>query len=88
MLNNNFSYTQLAFDYVPQKDSHYVNEDSEAYFLFLLQKDFHVLLFEAFPCVFNNSYLPFLCTEKKFIQKSFYLVFLLSFLALKINFKI
>ena len=55
VLNNNFSYTQLVFAFVPQKDSYYVHDDTDAFFLFLLQKGldiFHVLLFEAFLCFF------------------------------------
>ena len=55
MLNNNVSYIQLAFDLVPQKDSYYVHDDTDAFSLFLLQKDFdifHVFLFGTFLCVF------------------------------------
>ena len=66
MLNNNFSYTHLAFAFVLQKDSYYVHDDTNAFFLFLIQKDFdifHVILFEIFVCVFDNSYLSFLYIE-------------------------
>ena len=58
MLNNNFSYTQLVFSIIIQKDSYYVCDDTDAFFLFLPQKDFYillVLLFGAFLCVFNNN---------------------------------
>ena len=47
------------------------------FFLFLLQKDFDIfcmLLFRAFLCVFDNSYLSFLCIEKN-IKKYFYQFF-------------
>ena len=59
MVNNNFSYTQPAFAFVPQKDSYYVNDDTDGFFLFLLQKDFDIfcmLLIGAFLCVFDNSF--------------------------------
>ena len=55
MLNNNFSYIQLSFFFLLQKDSYLDHDDTDAFFLFLLQKDFgtfHVLLFEAFLCFF------------------------------------
>ena len=38
MLNNNFSYTQLTSAFVPQKDYHYVHDDSDVFFLFFLRK--------------------------------------------------
>ena len=34
VLNNNFSYTQLAFAVVPQKDSYYIRDDTDACFFF------------------------------------------------------
>ena len=37
MLNNNFSYTKLAFAFVPQIDSYYVHDDSDGFFVFLVQ---------------------------------------------------
>ena len=77
VLNNNFLYTQLSLAFVPQKDSSNIQDDIDAFFLFLLQNDlyiahkhigafcvfllqkdfdiFHVLLFEAFLSVFDNS---------------------------------
>ena len=69
MLNNNFSYSQLAFVFVTQKVFHYVHDDTNTFFLFLLRKDFDIfcmLLFQAFLCVFNKSCLPFLYIEKKY----------------------
>ena len=42
VLNNSFSYTQLSFLFVLQKNSYYVHDDTDAFFLFLLQKDFHI----------------------------------------------
>ena len=35
--NNNFSYTQLASAFVPQKDFYYVHDNTDAFSLFLLQ---------------------------------------------------
>ena len=43
MLNDNFSYTQLAFAFFPQKDSSY-SHDGNYVFFFLLQKDFNICL--------------------------------------------
>ena len=74
MLDNNLSYTQLGFAFVFRKDSCYFHNATDTFFLFLLQKDFdifHVLLFEAFLCVFDNSYLPFLYIEKNLIKRYF-----------------
>ena len=68
VLNNNFSDTQLAFAYVPQKDYYYLQDNTDAFFLFLLQKIFDVfcvLLFEDFFCIFNNIYLSFSYIDKK-----------------------
>ena len=56
-----------------QKDFHVCLRHFLAFFLFLLQKDsdiFQVILFEAFLCLFDNVYLPFLYVEnifKKFL---------------------
>ena len=53
-----------------------------AFFLLLLQKDFdifHVLFLEAFVCVFDNIYLPFLYIEKKIIKNSFLIFFIRIF---------
>ena len=36
VLNNNFFYTQLAFTFIPQKVPYYIQDDTEAFFLFLL----------------------------------------------------
>ena len=55
VLNNNFSYTQLSLVFLLEKDSSFDNDDTDAFFLFLLQKDFgtfHVLLIETFLCFF------------------------------------
>ena len=40
VLNNNFSYTQLSFVVLHQKD--FDHHDTDAYFLFLLQKDLYI----------------------------------------------
>ena len=47
VLNNNFSCTQFAFAFIPQRDSCYVHDDTGAVSLFLLEK--------GFICVFHNS---------------------------------
>ena len=44
VLNNNFSYAQLASIFVSQKDSYYVHNDTDAFFSFL-----HQLNFDIFP---------------------------------------
>ena len=103
-VNNSSSYNQIGFVVVPQKDSCYVLNDIDAFFLFLflLQKDFdfcikpffvfflfllqkyfdifHVLLFRAFLCVSDNSYLPFLLYRKKNYKKYFYSHSIINFL--------
>ena len=47
VLNNNFSYTQLSLVFLLEKDSSFDKDDTDAFFLFLLQKDgtFHFSLF-------------------------------------------
>ena len=60
VLINSFSYTQLAFAFVLQKDSYYVHDDTDAFLISLLQKDFDIyletffvlFLLEAFLCFF------------------------------------
>ena len=42
VLSNNFSKTQLAFAFVSQKNSYYVHDDTVAFLLFILQKDFNI----------------------------------------------
>ena len=46
-LYNNFFYTQLASFLVPQKDSYYVHDGTEAFFLFFLHLFFfrNILIF-------------------------------------------
>ena len=51
-----------------------------AFLLFFPQKDFdifHALLFEAFLCSFDNSYLSFLCIKK--IIKNIFISFLYAY---------
>ena len=57
MVNNNSSYTQLGFAFVPQKDFYYVNNDIDAFFLFLflLQKDFDICLRPFFVFFFTST---------------------------------
>ena len=47
-LTNNFSYVQLSFTFLLQKDSYYVPDNTDASFLFLLQKYFYICLFFIF----------------------------------------
>ena len=78
MLNNNFSYIQLSFFFLLQKDSYLDHDDTDAFFLFLLQKDFgtfHVLLFEAFLCFFWYLFTIFYI----YIYKKIYKNILISF---------
>ena len=53
--NNNFSYTQPSFLFLLQKSFDICLEP-----FLLSSSSLHVLLFEAFICVFDSSYLPFL----------------------------
>ena len=69
----NFFYTQLASAFVPQKDFYYIHNDTDTFFLFLLQKD--AVLFRDFLCVFDNIYVSFLYIEKR-IVKNILVVFL------------
>ena len=69
------------FLFLIQKYFYTAQEHTDAICLFLLQNNlyiFHVLLFEAFLCVFDNIYLPFLYIEKKF-YKIFFLIFFTIF---------
>ena len=55
VLNNNFSYTQVASAFVPQKDFDSFIRPFSAFYFFLFQKDFdifHVLLLVVFICHF------------------------------------
>ena len=57
-----------TFLFVLQKDFGICLGPFSAFFIFLLWKDFnifHMPLFEAFLCVYDNIYLPFLYIEKK-----------------------
>ena len=65
--------TFLSFSY--SERFLYTQEHIGAICLFFLQKDFdifHALLFDAFLCVFDNIYLPFLYLEKKFYKIYFF----------------
>ena len=42
VLSNNFSKTQLDFAFVSQKNSYYIHDDTVAFLLFILQKDFDI----------------------------------------------
>ena len=60
--------TGASFRFVLQKDFYITHEHIDAFCLSLLPKDFgafHVILFEAFLCFFDNSYLSFFYIEKK-----------------------
>ena len=59
VLNNNVFYTQVASASVP--------DNTDAFFLFLPQKDFDIfrtLLFEAFLCLFLYLFTIFIYTKK------------------------
>ena len=89
VVNNNFFYTQLAFDFVPQKDSYYITPfffsffgKNLIFFLFFVFCFFsfseriwhHVLLFGVFLCVFDNSYSSLFYIEKKLLKIFFYML--------------
>ena len=83
MLNNNFPYTQVASAHVRDNTDAFFSFSYSAKFLYLslafffLLKDFDIfykLLLEAFICVFDNTYLPFLYIQKKVIKIIFYKV--------------
>ena len=85
VLSNNFSYNQLFFLFLLQKDFGICLRPFFAFFLLL--KDFDIFLhasFQSFSFVFDNIYLPFLYTEKKNIKN----IFISFFICLKTNFKI
>ena len=85
VLSNNFSYTQLFFLFLLQKD---FGICLRPFFCLFSSSErlifFCMLLFKAFLCVFDNIYLPFLYTEKKNIKN----IFISFFICLKTNFKI
>ena len=71
MLNNNFSNTQLASAFVPQKDSYYAHDDTDVFFLFLFQLNFDIFLGRLFDlCLFllqkyfDMLFLVFMCRKK------------------------
>ena len=51
VLYNNFSYTQVASAFIPQKDFDIFLGPFFAFYLFLLQKDFNI-----FACFFSASF--------------------------------
>ena len=60
---NKFLIYSTFFLFRPQKDFKICLGPFFTFFLFLLQKDIHTfnrLLFEAFLCLFDNFYLPFI----------------------------
>ena len=79
-------HIDASFLFLLQRDFYIAHEHIGDFCLFLLHKDFdifHILLFEAFLCVFDNRYLSFLYIVKKI--KNILSVFLY---ALKIDFTI
>ena len=54
MLNYNFSYTQLAFTFVPQKDSYYIHNDAELFFLSSSERFWYLPW--AFFCLLSFSF--------------------------------
>ena len=63
VLNENFSYTQVASAFVPQKGFDIFLGPYLAFCIFLLQTDFDIfcmLFFRVFLCAFDNIYCHFL----------------------------
>ena len=48
MLNNTFSYTELAFAFVPQKDSHHVHDISQMSYLCMLYELYELCKLDEF----------------------------------------
>ena len=68
--------TNASSLFLLKKDFYVTRERVDAFCLFLLQKNFatfYMLFVEAFLCVFDNLYLPFLYIEKKYICKKCFL---------------
>ena len=79
VLSNTFSYNRLASAFVTQIEFYYVHDDTDAFFIFLLQRDFDIvcmLLFGAVLWAFDNSYLSsFLYIEKKIMKNILLAIF-------------
>ena len=68
VLYNDFFYVLLSFVFHLQKGFYGVHDKADAFFLFLLQKDFdtfHELLFETFLCFSDSNRQLFLYMWKK-----------------------
>ena len=73
VLNNKFSYTQLSFVFVLQKDSYFDYDDSDAFFFFFFRKilisvsglfspfffSFHREILMSFMCLFSKLFFVF-----------------------------
>ena len=46
LLNNNLSYTQLTFAFVPQKDFYYVDDDTDFFLVFFYDTGFFLDLLQ------------------------------------------
>ena len=89
VVNNNFFYTQLAFDFVPQKDSYYITPFFFSFFrknlisflffvfcFFLLQKEFDITcFFLEFFFVFLIIVVCHFSIQKKIYKKYFFICF-------------
>ena len=84
VLNNNFSYTQLSFVFLPRKDYYFDHDDTEVFFFFFFRK---ILL--SFIRLFFFFFWSYLFTTFMYIQKNikiFLLVILVFFNFLHQNF--
>ena len=73
-LNNNFSYTQISFDFLLQKDFYSDPDDTSTLFLYLLQKDFCICLWPFFAFFFFRKILvPCRC----FLLKLFFVLLII-----------
>ena len=80
--NNNFSYTQLSHVFFFFFFSSSRLRPFFVFFLIFLQNGFdifHMLLFEAFLCFFDNIYLPFIYIYPKIFIKKSYLLYYFQF---------
>ena len=77
MLNNNLSYTQLAFTFAPQKGSYYVRDDTDAFFLFLPQ-EILISVSGLFSPFFFFFFRNILASFASFFSKLFFLFLIIG----------
>ena len=65
VLNNNFSYTQLPFLFLLQKDSYYVHDETDTFFFFLCRKTLVSFfgIFSSFSFSSSGRFLFLLCAS-------------------------